>query len=191
MPNKNTLSPPGNNADNRADVTITYLEQTERPVLPTPRRPRNKLALLRVENPPLHYYRYLYSLVGGPFHWLSRRRLPDAELTEIIRNPSVYIYVLYADGAPGGFAEVDARDKKSCEIRFFGLAPEFTGLGLGRYFLTHIIDLAWSLGPARLCLETCTLDHPAALPLYQKMGFRVFDRKKGVVELVDAPPESP
>ncbi len=169
----------------RTAVTITYLDQKARPVLPTPAKPRGKVAILRVEDPPVHYYRYLYRLVGDPWKWMSRRRLDDAALKAIIHDPSVYVYVLYVNGAPGGFAEIDHRDKDDAELKFFGLAPDFTGRGLGPYFLTNIIDLAWSLSPERLRLETCSLDHPAALPLYQKMGFRVFDRRDGEIELFD------
>ncbi|MCK5744997.1 MAG: GNAT family N-acetyltransferase, partial [Oricola sp.] len=125
---------------------------------------------------------YLYDLVGAPWNWISRRKMNDQELAALIHDPDVYLYVLYVDGAPAGMAEIDARDPDVHELKFFGLAPDFTGRGLGRYFLTHVIDLAWSRAPERLRLETCTLDHPAALPLYQKMGFSVIDRRSGFVE---------
>jgi len=174
---------------NRVDVTITYLEQTERPNLPQPiRPPRLKIALLRAEHAPVHFYRYLYRLVGDPYHWVSRRRMDDAQIAEIIHHSDVYLYVLYVDGAPAGMAEIDEREPEASELKFFGLTPDFTGRGLGCYFFTNILDLAWSHAPKKLRLETCSLDHPAALPLYQKSGFTVFDRRQGVVELMDQPP---
>jgi GNAT superfamily N-acetyltransferase len=169
----------------RVDVTITYLEQTQRPMLPTPARPPGKIAILRAENPPTVFYRYLYRLIGDPHHWMSRRKLSDGELSRIICDDKVHIYVLYAGGVPAGMAEIDARSPPAAELKFFGVAPEYQGAGMGRYFLTHVIDLAWSLAPSRLRLETCTLDHPAALPLYQKLGFSVFDQQRGQVELID------
>jgi GNAT superfamily N-acetyltransferase len=169
----------------RIDVTITYLEQRSKPALPLNPRPPGKAAILRAERAPTHFYRYLYAVVGEPWKWVSRKRVGDAELARILADPSVYVYVLYLDGAPAGFAEVDFRDRKTADIRFFGLAPEFIGKRLGRFFLANIVDLAWSLGPERVQLETCTLDHPAALPLYQKMGFSVYDQRKGVVDLTD------
>ena len=171
----------------KVDVTVTYLRQTARPTLAHPPQPKRKLAIMRAERPPVHFYRYVYRLVGDPCHWVSRRRLGDEELAKIIQDPDVYVYILYVDGAPGGMAEIDARGKKSVEIKFFGLSPDHTGGGLGRYFLTHVIDLAWSHGPDCVLLETCTLDHPAALPLYQKFGFQVYDRRNGVVELMEQP----
>ena len=176
-------------SENQVEVTITYLEQSERPNLPQAvRPPRMKVALLRAEHAPVHFYRYLYRLVGDPYHWVSRRRMDDGEIAEIIHHPDVYLYILYVDGAPAGMAEIDARKPDASDLKFFGLAPDFTGRGLGRYFFSNIIDLAWSHAPKKLRLETCTLDHPAALPLYQKTGFGVTDRRKGVVELMDRLP---
>ena len=114
--------------------------------------------------------------------------MDDAQIAETIHHPDVYLYVLYVDGAPAGMAEIDERNLEASELKFFGLAPDFIGRGLGRYFFTNILDLAWSHAPKKLRLETCTLDHPAALPLYQKTGFIVFDRRQGSVELMDQPP---
>lgn len=169
----------------KVDVTITYLEQTARPLLPAPARPVQKVAILRAEDPPVHFYRYLYRLIGDPYHWVSRRRLSDERLAAIIKDPDVYIYVLYVGGVPAGLAELDAHRRGLVELKFFGLTQDYHGTGLGRFFLVNTIDLAWSLGPEAVRLETCTLDHPAALPLYQKLGFTVFDQRQGQVELID------
>ena len=106
-------------------------------------------------------------------------------MKRIITDENVYIYVLYYEGAPAGFTEIDNRAGTEVEIKFFGLIPDYVGKGLGRYFLKQSIDLAWQLKPVRVMLETCTLDHPAALPLYQKLGFNVFDKRSGQGELVD------
>lgn len=169
----------------KIDVTITYLEQSSRPALPPAPKPPLKLAILRAEKPPAHFYRYLYRLIGDPYHWMSRRGLSDDKLAAIIQDPNVYVYVLYVGGVPTGLAELDARRRDIVELKFFGLSQEHHGSGLGRFFLSNAIDLAWALGPKRVRLETCTLDHPAALPLYQKFGFTVFDQRQGQVELIE------
>lgn len=169
----------------RAPVTITYLEQREAPARRAPAPAGAKLALIRAEAPPVHFYRYLYRQVGDPCHWVSRRRMGDEELARIIHDPEVFIYVLYVDGAPAGLAEVDARSGPAPELKFFGLIPEFAGRGFGRYFLLNVLDLIWTRGPEKVRLETCTLDHPAALPLYQKVGFTVVGRSEGVVEIME------
>lgn len=170
----------------RVEVVITYLEQTARPFYGTVARPPGKIAFLRAERAPVHFYRYIYAVVGEPWKWVSRKRVPDAEIARILADPAVHLYILYVDGVPAGFAEIDARTEGVAEIKFFGLAPDYIGRRLGRYFFANVVDLAWSLAPERVVLETCTLDHPAALPLYQKMGFSVYDQRRGVIEVTDA-----
>jgi GNAT superfamily N-acetyltransferase len=55
--------------------------------------------------------------------------------------------------------------------------PEFIGQGLGKRFLHWTIDKAFGYGAKRFWLHTCTLDHPAALPNYQKAGFTLFKQE--------------
>jgi GNAT superfamily N-acetyltransferase len=168
------------------EVTINYLEQCERPRFAPASLASGRFAIMRVEEPPVSFYRYLYNLVGEPYFWVSRRRLSDPQIEEIIRDPKVHILSLYVAGAPLGFAELDLRQPETAELKFFGIAPQIQGRGLGRYFLTHALDYAWALQPTKLRLETCTLDHPAALPLYQKLGFKVFDQKRGEVVIPES-----
>ena len=49
---------------------------------------------------------------------------------------------------------------------------EFIGKGLGKYLLNWAVDQAWSYGPEKLTVDTCTLDHPRAIGEYQRAGFR-------------------
>ncbi len=171
---------------NRTDVVITYLRQGERPRYAPQPRPPAKVSIMRAETAPIHFYRYLYDLVGRPWHWLTRKKLSDADLAAIIHHPQTHLYILNIGGVPAGMGEIDATRSPFVDIRFFGLAPEFIGKGYGRYFLANIIDLAWASDPREVRIETCTLDHPAALPLYQKFGFTVFDQQTGVVDIAGA-----
>ncbi len=50
--------------------------------------------------------------------------------------------------------------------------PEADGGGLGKMLLQTAIAEAWYRGIDRMTVNTCTLDHPRALGLYQAMGFR-------------------
>ncbi len=84
------------------EVTITYLEQMSRPALKQVSPPAGKYAIVRAEQPPLHYYRYLFDQVGAEYHWVSRRYMGDEELQSIIHDADVYIYTLTYNGAPIG-----------------------------------------------------------------------------------------
>jgi GNAT superfamily N-acetyltransferase len=155
------------------DFKVTYLEMLA-PTRRTLPPPRDDLAIIQARKPTLSFYRYLYDVVGKPYHWLSRRKLTDAELAALIHDPLMENHVLYVGGVPAGFAELDRRTEGDIELVQFGLVPEFVGQGLGRYFLQWTIDKAWSYKPRRFWLHTCTLDHPAALPNYLKAGFVVY-----------------
>lgn len=166
----------------RHRVTINYLEQraprTQTPVPP----PARKLAIMRAEKPPVSFYRFLFNTIGEPHRWVSRRYMADEELRAIIHDPEVAIYVLYAEGSPVGFGEIDGRDKKVAAIKFFGLLPEAQGRGLARWFFREVTELAWQLCCGRVIIETCTLDNPRALQLYQREGFALYDQATGVIE---------
>lgn len=154
------------------NTTVTQLvmhslpkERPQRPDIP------RSLDVLKVRNIPLAFYRYLYT-VGRPHHWTSRA-LDDDALAREIHSPIVRIQVLYCDGAPAGWFELEAgRAPKQTRLVHFATMPEFRGLGLARYLLGHAIAAGFDEQPSGLTVETNTLDHPAALPLYRKMGFR-------------------
>ncbi len=151
-------------------TTVTHLEMLQEPSLICP-SPRGKFALLRAEKPPIHFYRYLYETVGRDYFWVTRRALNDEELAAIIHHDQVYVFVLYLDGSPAGFSELDLRKMPTADLSFLGILPEFLGQGLGRFLLCETIDIAWMHHPRKLTVQTCTLDHPSALPLYQRNGF--------------------
>jgi len=160
-------------ADGRFDVTVTFLEMAARPRRVSRHPPPGaRLSLLRAEAPPVHFYRYLYDIIGRKWFWVERKRLSDTALAAIIQHPEVHVYLLLSGGVPAGLAEVDFRSlPDQASLAYFGLVPEFVGRGLGRYFLDWAVDAAWSREPGKVILNTCDLDHPGALPLYQKCGF--------------------
>jgi GNAT superfamily N-acetyltransferase len=162
-----------NRQGQRMKVKITYLQMFALPHQVVP-PPRDGLAVVHARNPPVAYYRYLYDAVGRDYDWTSRRKLSDTELAAILNDPKDEVHVLMFDGVPAGFAELDRRVDGEIELVQFGLMPEYIGQGLGRYFLQWTIDRAWSYGPRRFWLHTCTKDHPAALPNYLKSGFAIF-----------------
>ena len=115
---------------------------------------------------------------------MDRRKLTEEALTTLIQDPKNTLYVLYAEGSPAGMAELDFRKDGAANISYFGLMPEVIGRGLGFYLLYHSCMNAWAQPISRLTVNTCTLDHPRALPLYQRMGFVPYAREERYVELL-------
>lgn len=169
----------------RLEVTTTYLEMLQRPRRSKHAAPEHRtLALLRAELPPLHFYRYLYETVGEPWLWYERRAMGDDELSSIVHDPRVEVCVLYVDGCPGGYAELDARNFPEIELAYCGLVPEFIGQGLGLYLIECAVERAWAREhePSRVWVHTCTLDHPRALLAYQHAGFRPYKEESGTID---------
>lgn len=166
-------------------TTVTHLEMTSEPRLPPAPRPTGKYALMRAENPPVHFYRYLYDAVGRDYVWVNRKRLSDDTLAGIVQHEDVEIYVLYRGGVPAGYFELDFRSMPRVELSFLGIMPEHIGLGLGSFLLREAIQTAWTRNPNRLIVQTCTLDHPRALPLYQRMGFTPYAQEEAELEEID------
>ena len=174
---------PAGTGKHRIPMTVTFLEMKSRPSVLPPPQPRGKVALLRSEKPPTHFYRYLYDTIGEDYYWVDRKKLSPEALAEVIHDPRNLLFILYTDGNPAGLAELDLRKPGNCNISYFGLMPEAIGKRLGYFFFYHTCVNAWLQPISRLTINTCTLDHPRALPLYQRLGFTAYNREERFVEL--------
>ncbi|MBX9698968.1 MAG: GNAT family N-acetyltransferase [Acetobacteraceae bacterium] len=152
-------------------VDVTFLRMERPPTTPAPPLPDD----VRVEHArhcSTMFYRYLYFTVGRDYVWWLRRTMSEAELSGILRHRAVSIHVLYRDGEPAGFYELDRRGEAGAtNLSYFGLFPHAIGKGLGTAFLRHAVDAAWSEGARAMTVNTCTADHPRALPNYLAIGF--------------------
>jgi len=159
------------------ETLVSYLEMTAPPAgRPLP-PPRSGLLVQRALRPTVAFYRYLYDAIGRDWIWYERKLLDDAQLANVIHDPKVEMNVLWADGVPAGLAELDFRDPPDVQLGYFGVVPEFIGQGLGRFLLDWAVYHAWRARPRRFWVHTCDLDHPRALPLYQRAGFRLYERR--------------
>jgi GNAT superfamily N-acetyltransferase len=165
-----TAVPPGEIA-----TIVTSLQMLERPK-PRPMSPSN-LRLDRWREPSPDRYRSLFRRVGEPWLWFSRLVMDEARLIAIIHDPAVEIYaVTDARGIELGLLELDFREAGQAELSFFGLVPELTGQGEGRWLMGHALALCWRKGIDRVWVHTCTLDHPKALGFYRAQGFVPYGR---------------
>ena len=88
-------------------MTVTFLELNTKPTALPPPQPRAKVALLKCEKPPPHFYRYLYDTVGAEYYWVDRKKLTQDALAEVIHDPRNQLFVLYVEGSPAGMAELE------------------------------------------------------------------------------------
>jgi GNAT superfamily N-acetyltransferase len=169
---------------------VTYLEMRSSDELnAAPSIPEVSLERAHAGSPLI---RELTERVGRPCGWRTVS-WSDQKWAEFLANPDVQAWLITHEDGPAGrqhlgitmyqlhpAAEVrtPAEVKTGAEVQLthFGLVPELIGRGLGGYALTVAIRTAWTLIPGadRVWLHTSTLDHPNALPNYQKRGFRPY-----------------
>jgi GNAT superfamily N-acetyltransferase len=164
-------------------TVVTWLEMLAPPRRAPSQPPAAGLEVVRALAPTVSFYRYLYDTVGADWVWVDRRLLGADELRSIIQAPTTDIRVLWSSGVPAGFAEFDTAVPGEVELAYFGLIPDFVGRGIGRFFLDWAVDHAWRLGPSRVWVHTCDLDHPRALPNYEAAGFEAYDRTTETAQL--------
>ncbi len=155
---------------------VTHLEMMRPSFLP-PVSLLPTARLLRSHNIDPEFYCYLQKVVGEPWLWWSRRAMPREDLISLIHDSRVDIRILYVDGQPIGFFELDRRQERVCEVVFFGLTLAFLGKKMGEGLMSALLNIAWSYPIDRLWLHSCDLDHPKALQFYCNQGFVPFEEE--------------
>jgi ribosomal protein S18 acetylase RimI-like enzyme len=153
-------------------LQVTYMELRESPLPPTQRFGPERAAR---ESLSLWDYLALYRNVGESLRWDQRLLMPDAGLAALLEGGSLNIYVLRnGHGHALGFCEFDRGAFPEIELKNFGLIPEAQGHGLGPWLLSIALREEWQCSPTRIWLHTDTWDHPAAVRVYERAGFRVY-----------------
>lgn len=160
------------------EVTRTYLQMTSPDQHLRAPWKDTSATVLQVKDCPPSFYRFLYVEVGRSYHWVDRLGMTDEEIRNHLKQDSVSLFVLYMEGAPAGYFELNRNQDGSTELVYFGLLEDFLGQGLGKQLLSFAIDRAWHDGAKRVWLHTNTMDNPAAMPNYLKRGFAPFKEEK-------------
>lgn len=159
-------------ATDRALVTVSFLRLDRKPQVTWRPLPANAV-LDPARRIDVATYRDLYDRVGQDWLWWLRRMMPDDMLARLLADPAVAVQVLRVDGAVAGFFELDATPWPDVNLSYFGLLPAAIGKGIGFSLLGAAIEQVFA-GPVRgMTVNTCTADHPRALPNYQRAGFRI------------------
>ncbi|HXM37687.1 MAG TPA: GNAT family N-acetyltransferase [Gemmatimonadales bacterium] len=159
------------------EVTRTYLELTDRAQFRGAVGAFPDVTIVHAAQPLPQLYRLCYRTVGEAFHWRDRWDWTDKQIAAHLGDPAIRLFV--ATRAAGkkkvqlaGWYELRrVADDDSVEIAYFGIVATEFGRGFGKHLLSRAVRDAWALGPRRVWLHTCTLDHPNALPNYVARGF--------------------
>jgi GNAT superfamily N-acetyltransferase len=154
-------------------LRVTYLEQNDPPGPPSVYWGGERVDLEKMAG---EAYLALYRAVGDPLRWDSRLRMTPSELAALLAGDALHLHVLRnAQREAVGFCEFDRHAFPQVELTHFGLVSSAQGRGLGPWLLATALHAEWRTNPDRIWLRTDTWDHPAALKIYLRAGFRVFD----------------
>lgn len=173
-------------------ILVTYLRLDRPPTAPAVSRAN--AAIAREAMAPAAYLD-LYRRVGGPYGWDKRLVMPPETLAAHLAADTTDLYVLrlrrslVAGSEAAGLCEFDRADRAGAgagdengavELCNFGLDPRHYGNGLGPYLLQTALAELWRRAPATrsVWLHTDEADHPAAIPTYQRAGFRIYDQRR-------------
>ncbi|MEJ2871964.1 GNAT family N-acetyltransferase [Actinomycetospora sp. OC33-EN08] len=169
-------------------VTTTYLQQTARDQLRPAVEPDEPLVVVRSEEPSPEFTRFLYTAVGGPWHWTDKLGFTWNDWHDHVTRAGFETWVAYHRGTPAGYAELMGRQTEAgteVEIESFGLLPHAIGRRFGGHLLTRALTEAWRLDHrwpdhppvTRVWLHTCTLDGPHARRNYEARGLTAYDSR--------------
>ena len=147
------------------------------------------IVLRRSGHPSPEFARFLLTAVGGDWYWTDRYHWSWQRWKTYLSGSGIQVWVFYVKDTPIGYFEL-RRKSRDVEIALFGLMREFQGKGYGAWTLSEAIRHAWDMESevARVRLHTCELDHPAALPNYKKLGFRVYSQDECWTTITGGPP---
>lgn len=161
-----------------APITTYYLEMTTPAALrgKSLHKPDFQIAECRVRQPAVN--KFLYEFVGTSWQWFDKQTWTDAEWQAYAEADNLRTWMAIWQGSIAGYYELQSQPGNQIEIVYFGLAPNFIGMGLGGILLTHAIQSAWAWGPPqRVWVHTCSLDHPSALNNYLARGFTMYKQE--------------
>ncbi|RUT25314.1 GNAT family N-acetyltransferase [Asaia sp. W19] len=150
-------------------VEVTFLERLRPP--PSAHIGWPESYRLERWHPSNEDYLALYRLVGAPHCWWMRYMMPYDTLHRIISSRHTQIWRLLGPEGVVGFFELDLHKPETPYLSYLGLVPGAQGKGLGRKLLTAAISHGWQRQTRVMRVNTCTADHPNALPTYKAAGF--------------------
>jgi len=168
----------------RIAVDVVFLRMARPPERPYRQLPSG-WSVTRAAMPNVALYRALYNGVGAAYCWWFRRSVSDRALEKTLRNPGLSVHVLWHGREIAGFYELDRLSSGEINLGYFGLLPHAVGKGVGKAFLDHAVETAWGERPRAVRVNTCTADHPRALPTYLGAGFEHLQTVREVWEIPD------
>ncbi|RJG40131.1 GNAT family N-acetyltransferase [Motilimonas pumila] len=157
-----------------SETQIYFLEMTEPEQLQAS-LPCQGLSVIEAQIDQWRFNQFLYQLVGHAWQWTDKLDWSQQQWQDYVQDSDLRTWAAYYQGSIAGYFELHFAANGDTEIKYFGLAPEFIGRGMGGYLLSQALTQAWQVATTRrVWVHTCSLDHPSALANYQARGFHLY-----------------
>ena len=137
----------------------------------------NNTYAYKIKKPKAKYFFKLYNLVGHDYEWNDMYSFKSSQVEKMLKNLSIDFYLFFKNLQLLGFFILDFRKDKVCDLMYFGLLPDAIGFGYGTQMLKIALKKSSDKKFKKIIVNTNTLDHPNALPLYKKMGFKIVKKE--------------
>lgn len=165
--------------------SITYvLHYSQEPPECHPSRARSLHLISGLQD--IQSYQRLYREIGGEWGWGRQRDWQAMQWAQHLSKPDIQGWIMHWAGQANGFFELRRQLDESVEIYYFGVAKALQGQGLGSVLLQYAVTAAKAMTKKTIWLKTSSTDHPTALGLYLRGGFKVMR-----VVPKDAPSQEP
>lgn len=158
----------------KQNYQVSWLELDTQPIKKLQIPNGEEIFLVRATEIPLWFFFAMYDAVGKNYLWEDMHLVPESETKQFLNDEQVCMFTMIRQGWPQGFFMHDTRVRGICEISYLGLVEAAIGKGLGGWLLDQAVTIGWQVnGVTKITVNTCTLDHANAMPLYLGRGFCV------------------
>ena len=133
----------------------------------------------KMEIPCPELNKFFHTVVGYEYLWGGRTEWGRKEWYDYVNRDQLETWIASMSGTPAGYFELEAHPDGDVQIECIGLLPQFVGRGLGGILLTRAVERSWELSDSIVFLNTCSHDHPHALPNYLARGFQIANKRTG------------
>ncbi|MEK6202268.1 MAG: GNAT family N-acetyltransferase [Desulfobulbaceae bacterium] len=171
----------------RKTITVSYLELRQGQKIQGKKRAVAGFRIEEVTVPCPAFNCFMYRAVGGQWFWIDKRNWSEEEWQNYVQSDTIQTWGAWLHGSPCGYFELEQRGAGRIEIAYLGILEQFSGCGLGKNLLLEALSIARGQGQQRITVNTCSLDHPAALANYLARGMTLY-RQETLEKLFPEPP---
>ena len=160
---------------NSDPLTTYYLEITDRQAIKAKSLDREKYRVLERTGEGPAFNQCMYRMVGEQWAWHDKRDWNLRQWQAYLTEQGARSWLLAdRNGGECGYFELSTARLPEVDILYFGLLPIAIGQDLGNAWLGEALCTAFDIGAKRVKVNTCSLDHPAALKNYQARGMQLY-----------------